>query len=152
MSDSNSKNNNSYAIKNSQMDMWGCVWFRQSFLNHDNNNSQPSEPFIYWGLKIYRSTFNDISLCKKMQPQNKGPGMLWGWSCIMPMMSCDVMVWLVGGGVTVGGGLSWKIETWQFSMNFSQIPHKCVSKYSMYILPNFQSNLIHENAINYKIM
>ena len=28
-------------------------------------NSQPSEPFIYWGLKSYRSTFNDISLCKK---------------------------------------------------------------------------------------
>ena len=28
-------------------------------------NSQPSEPFIYWGLQIYRSTFNDISLCKK---------------------------------------------------------------------------------------
>ena len=28
-------------------------------------NTQPSEPFIYWGLKSYRSTFNDISLCKK---------------------------------------------------------------------------------------
>ena len=26
---------------------------------------EPSEPFIYWGLKSYRSTFNDISLCKK---------------------------------------------------------------------------------------
>ena len=36
-------------------------------------NSQPSEPFIYWGLKIYKSTFNGISLCKiKMQPQKKG--------------------------------------------------------------------------------
>ena len=27
-------------------------------------NSQPSEPFIYWGLKSYRSTFNDISAFK----------------------------------------------------------------------------------------
>ena len=33
-------------------------------------NSQPSEPFIYWGLKSYRSTFNDISQCKK----NTHPG------------------------------------------------------------------------------
>ena len=48
-------------------------------------NSQPSEPFMYWGLKIYRSTFNDISLCKiKMQPQNKGPGMLWGRAMSCP--------------------------------------------------------------------
>ena len=34
-------------------------------------NSQQSEPFIYWGLKSYRSTFNDISLCKK---KNTHPG------------------------------------------------------------------------------
>ena len=42
-------------------------------------NSKPSEPFIYWGLKSYRSTFNDISLCKqkhsspskKSKPQEK---------------------------------------------------------------------------------
>ena len=41
---------------------------------------------------IYRSTFNDISLCKikKIQPQKKGPGMLWGWSYVMPMTLRDI--------------------------------------------------------------
>ena len=33
--------------------------------------SQPSEPFIYWELKSYRSTFNDISLCKKNSEHRK---------------------------------------------------------------------------------
>ena len=41
-------------------------------------NSQPSEPFTYWGLKIYRSILNDISLCKKkMQPQYDIGGLFW---------------------------------------------------------------------------
>ena len=35
MSDSNSKNNNSYGFENSQMDMRGFVWMGESLLNHD---------------------------------------------------------------------------------------------------------------------
>ena len=35
MSDSNSENNNSDAIKNSWMDTRGCVWVGESFLSHD---------------------------------------------------------------------------------------------------------------------
>ena len=33
--DSNSRNNQSYGFKNSQMDMRGCVWVGQSFLRND---------------------------------------------------------------------------------------------------------------------
>ena len=45
-----------------------------------------------------------------MQPQNKGPGMLWGQSYVMPMTSCDITGAWGGGGVCHRGGLSWKVD------------------------------------------
>ena len=90
MSDSNSKNKGGLELR-------AC-------------NSQPSEPFTYWGLKIYKSTFNDISLQKQMQPQNKGPGMSWGQSYVMPMTSCDIIGVIGGWVVSQGWGVSCKVD------------------------------------------
>ena len=50
---------------------------------------------VWWG---------GVSMPKKMQPQNKGPGMLWEWSYITPMTSCDV-IGMIGGGVCHRGGV-----------------------------------------------
>ena len=43
---------------------------------------------VWWGGSCRGGvdhTFNGISLCKKMQPQKKGPGILWGQSYVLPM-------------------------------------------------------------------
>ena len=40
-----------------------------------------------------------------MQPQNKGPGMLWGQSYVMPMMSHDVIGTIGGLGCVTEGGV-----------------------------------------------
>ena len=77
-------------------------------------NSQPSEPFIYWGLKIYRSTFNDISLCKKkcnhkirVQECYGGGATSCQWCHVM---SHDVIGMMGGWDVSQRGGLSWKVD------------------------------------------
>ena len=44
MNDSNSRNNNLYGFKSSQMDMRGCVWMGESFLRNDKWQTQPSHP------------------------------------------------------------------------------------------------------------
>ena len=53
MNDSNSRNNNFYSFKNSQMDMRGCVWVPESFLRNDK-----------WQIKFFT-----------LEQQNKGPVM-----------------------------------------------------------------------------
>ena len=50
-----------------------------------------------------------------MQPQNKGPEMLWGQSYVTPMTSRDLTWHVIGmiggvGCVTEGGGLSCKVD------------------------------------------
>ena len=83
-------------------------------------NSQPSEPFIYWGLKIYRSTFNDISLCKKKKCNHKirvqecygGRATSCQWCHVT---SHDVIGMIGGWGVSQRGGSvmeSWPV--WKF--------------------------------------
>ena len=50
-----------------------------------------------------------------MQPQNKGPGMLWGQSYIMPMTSCDIIGMIRGVGcVTEGGSVMESWPVWKF--------------------------------------
>ena len=56
---------------------------------------------------------------KKIQPQNKGPGMLWGQSYVTPMTSCDVIS-MMGGGVCHRGGVCHGKLT---SLEISIIPH-----------------------------
>ena len=41
---------------------------------------------------------------------NKGLGMLWGQSYVMPMMSCDIIGMTSGGLGLKGGGGSWKVD------------------------------------------
>ena len=36
---------------------------------------------------------------------NKGPGMLWGWSYVMPMTSCDIIGVIEGVGWVSGVGV-----------------------------------------------
>ena len=85
---------------------------------------------------------------KKMQPQNKGPGMLWGRSYVMPMTSRDIM-WhhqhdTGGGGVChTGGGMSWKVTSLKYLTNTSVLLSPSVTfqlKLKVYVfLPIFQS-------------
>ena len=81
---------------------------------------------------------------KKMQPQNKGPGMLWGRSYIMPMMSRDIIGMIRGGGVChTGGGLSWKVTSLKYLTNTSVLLSPSLTfqlKLKVYVfLPIFQS-------------
>ena len=47
MSHSNSKNNNSQGFENSWMDLRGCVWVGESFLNHDKWQIKLFSEFLY---------------------------------------------------------------------------------------------------------
>ena len=47
MSDSNSENNNSQGFENSWMDMRGCVWVGESFLNYDKWQIKLLSKFLY---------------------------------------------------------------------------------------------------------
>ena len=56
MSDSNSENNNSQGFENSWMDMRGCVWVGESFLNYDKWQIKLLSKFY----TIHIKTFNHI--------------------------------------------------------------------------------------------
>ena len=112
--------------------MRGCVWVRE-FLKP----WQVTDKIMEW-----------------MQPQNKGPGMLWGHSYITPMMSRDIIS-MIGGGVCHRGGVchgEFKVDN--FHMIILQILHKpawnlvkLLCKYS-YLIPSqfqaLQSDKIHD--------
>ena len=59
-----------------------------------------------------------------MQPQNKGPGMLWGRSYVTPMMSRDVI------GMIGGWGVSQRIQSWQLSHDYFANPSQTCMKLS----------------------
>ena len=60
-----------------------------------------------------------------LQPQNKGPGMFWGWSYITPMISRDIVSMIEGVGCVTEEGVchgTFKLDN--FHMIFWEIPHK----------------------------
>ena len=58
MSDSNSKNNNSQGFENSWMDMRGCVWAGESFLNHDKWQIKLLSEFFMRHIQLFTSDSN----------------------------------------------------------------------------------------------
>ena len=85
-----------------------------------------------------------------MQPQNKGPGMLWGCGYVTPMMSCDITWYLQhnrGLGCVRGGVCHGEFKVDNFHMIILQILHKpawnlvkLLCKYSYLIPSQFQAS------------
>ena len=82
-----------------------------------------------------------------MQPQNKGPGMLWGCSYVTPMTSHDVIRTIGGWGVSQRGVCHGEFKVDNFHMIILQILHKpawnlvkLLCKYSYLIPSQFQAS------------